>query len=449
MLVAVRDVQLRVQAHGGAERRRSGELGPVLEHVRADRVGLGLRADGDLVDRANALDGIREVRAEMRPHRGDLVVRARLAFLRTHRDRADRGERDRWERAAPLEVRAERAAGDRENDVVHGAADEVLHFLDVVERDAREREVPSRRDALVEVRRRRLEHRHAVGVRRILPEPDDVLRRLHRALRETQEERRLLHARLQRVRDELEVRRDRFAVRRRGRRQSRRHPLRVHEVHEERCPGDTIDERVMELEDEAEAPVLEPLDHPQLPERTRAIERRAQDATRHRAELDESARLRQRDLTDVMDDVEVRILDPKRMVEGHRDLDQTPTEIAIPEDLLLNTLGESGERIPAGNLGRIEHRRECDVHLNLRRFQIKERGVEPRQPFHAHLSSNEPRTSGEDDKDPRAALGRPTLVTSNDAYIVTTSRLHRRLEFPRGRRTRAHDALRRTFGTPR
>jgi hypothetical protein len=52
----------------------------------------------------------------------------------------------------------------------------------------------------------------------------------------------------------------------------------LHEVH----AGSTVDHAVMHLLEQREAPVLEPLDHPELPQRSRAIQAVAQQS---RAEL--------------------------------------------------------------------------------------------------------------------------------------------------------------------
>jgi hypothetical protein len=63
-----------------------------------------------------------------------------------------------------------------------------------------------------------------------------------------------------------------------------------------------------------EAPVLEPLDHPDLPERSRAVERSLEKARDERLELLVRARPRHRDVTQVVVEIEVPIVDPHRVL---------------------------------------------------------------------------------------------------------------------------------------
>ena len=95
--------------------------------------------------------------------------------------------------------------------------------------------------------------------------------------------------------------------------------VRAEEVHQQLRPGGPVHGAVMDLREEREAPLREPLDDPRLPERSRAVERRAVDAAADGGELAWAARRGARDAPHVVDDVEVRILDPDRVVqvEGH------------------------------------------------------------------------------------------------------------------------------------
>ena len=77
-------------------------------------------------------------------------------------------------------------------------------------------------------------------------------------------------------------------------------------------PGDAVDERVVGLGDEGEALAGQPLDHPQLPERLRAVELLGEHPRRHVAQLLLRARRGQRRVADVVLEVEGRVVDPER-----------------------------------------------------------------------------------------------------------------------------------------
>jgi hypothetical protein len=63
-----------------------------------------------------------------------------------------------------------------------------------------------------------------------------------------------------------------------------------------------------------EAPALEPLDHPDLPEWSSAVERSLEQARDERLELLVRTRARNRDVTQVVVEVEVPIVDPHRVL---------------------------------------------------------------------------------------------------------------------------------------
>ena len=64
-----------------------------------------------------------------------LLLSSPFSSSRAHRHGAHRDERRVGQRVVRLEVAAQRAAHEAEDDVVHGAADVVLDALDVVEAD--------------------------------------------------------------------------------------------------------------------------------------------------------------------------------------------------------------------------------------------------------------------------------------------------------------------------
>jgi hypothetical protein len=69
-------------------------------------------------------------------------------------------------------------------------------------------------------------------------------------------------------------------------------------------------------------PALEALDDPRLPQRPRPVERRAVDAADHRAQLLLAPGGRQRHVTHVVDDVEVGVVHPQRVMQVERHVHQ-------------------------------------------------------------------------------------------------------------------------------
>ena len=84
-------------------------------------------------------------------------------------------------------------------------------------------------------------------------------------------------------------------------------------------PGDAVDEAVVALADDREPLLAEPVDHPQLPERLRAVEPLREGPGGERAELLLVAGGGQGGVADVVVEVEVRVVDPDRaaLVERH------------------------------------------------------------------------------------------------------------------------------------
>src|SRR6185295_4258935 len=92
--------------------------------------------------------------------------------------------------------------------------------------------------------------------------------------------------------------------------------------------GDAVYHAVMRLRDHRETIALETLDHPDLPERLRAIELLRDDARREPLQLPFVAGARQARVADVVMDVEVLVVDPEQPVpERHR-----RETLAIPRD---------------------------------------------------------------------------------------------------------------------
>src|SRR4051794_22210482 len=87
-----------------------------------------------------------------------------------------------------------------------------------------------------------------------------------------------------------------------------------------------VDESVVDLREDGCIAGLEPVDHVELPQRPRPVERAREDARHLLAQLRVGARRGQCELAHVEVEVEVRVVDPVRIVEPERDLDELPLE---------------------------------------------------------------------------------------------------------------------------
>ena len=132
----------------------------------------------------------------------------------------------------------------------------------------------------------------------------------------------------------------------------------------------------MHLGDQRETPALEALGHPQLPERARTIERRAQDAPGQVGELARATRRRAGDAPQVMDEIEVRVVDPRGVIEMKGYLHEAPVKARLPACFALDD-GRHARMIvrPARDV-RVEDRDQPHVHVHRRGFQVQEGRVQ-------------------------------------------------------------------------
>ena len=161
--MAVGQREARVHAGAGGDGPGRRQLPPVGQHLAAERVVLLLRALHHVVNRPEPLDRVvdlhRQRGEEVRHAVGEHGLPGRAGADRHARDQRPVGERVVLEQPA-----AERAGGEREDDVVDGDVERVLHRLDVVERKRRrdERAASSERPVERQVgcgERRRGRHR--------------------------------------------------------------------------------------------------------------------------------------------------------------------------------------------------------------------------------------------------------------------------------------------------
>ena len=281
---------------------------------------------------------------------------------------------------AGAHVVAERPGHDREDDVVDRPPVRVLDPLELSEVGADERQPAVRPDVDVEGRARRrhpgLEHlpgradaaQHPARAAQGRADAADDLLRAGEALAD-------------RVAQQVEVGR----LRPRGPlRRTQRWRWRVLlEVEQDRGyvnPGYAVDERVVALADDREAVALEALDQPQLPERLGAVELLGEDPRGEVAQLLLGARRRQRGLTDVVVEVEVRVVDPDRAALAEGDEAELLTEAGDEVQARLDVVAE----LFVARRRAIEEDHRGDVHVGAASLQVEECGVESGQPIRAH-----------------------------------------------------------------
>src|SRR5206468_1467992 len=101
--------------------------------------------------------------------------------------------------------------------------------------------------------------------------------------------------------------------------------LEVEHLHHEVRAREAVDRAVVHLADDRDVTVLQPLDDPELPERTVAVEWPARDVAGDLRDLLRAAGTGNADPTDVVVEVEVRVVDPHRQTQPERDRCQPTT----------------------------------------------------------------------------------------------------------------------------
>ena len=144
---------------------------------------------------------------------------------------------------------------------------------------------------------------------------------------------------------------------------------------------------MVDLGHHADVPMLQALDHPQLPERAAAVELVAGDVGDQLAELPRAARSGHGDPSHVVVEVEVGVFDPHRVVQPEGHLGQAAPERRQQVQALAQHLLDPLERVAALDGGRVEHRDLERVHVQRGGLHVEEPGVEARQPLHGRQSA--------------------------------------------------------------
>ena len=133
----------------------------------------------------------------------------------------------------------------------------------------------------------------------------------------------------------------------------------------------------MDFADQCEAPALQTFDYPDLPERPLAVELLRLDACCNFLQLSFRAGARQRRMSNVVVDTEVRIVDPDRCVL-ERDVPQLLAVTGNPEQ---HRFGETLDRVDVdtallgGKRTHVKNLNRRHVHVQSRGFNQQERVV--------------------------------------------------------------------------
>jgi hypothetical protein len=139
---------------------------------------------------------------------------------------------------------------------------------------------------------------------------------------------------------------------------------------------DAVDHRVVRLGQQREAPVGEPLDEPQLPQRLRAVELLGEDARQEVVQLLVAAGARQRRVADVVLEVEVGVVGPQRAAAGCGREDE-PLPVARNE---VQAHPDRVEELLVGRRRPLDAHERADVHVRARALLVQERRVDRCQP---------------------------------------------------------------------
>ena len=147
-----------------------------------------------------------------------------------------------------------------------------------------------------------------------------------------------------------------------------------------------IHRRVVHLGDERDAVVLEALDDPDLPQRLAALELHARDVAHDVGQLAQRAGRRHADPFDVAVDVEVRVVDPHRVVQPQRHIDDPLAERSHQMHAIGDVSPHGLERVATGHRRGVEDGGQRHMRVHRRRLDVQEEGIEPRETLHVILS---------------------------------------------------------------
>ena len=139
---------------------------------------------------------------------------------------------------------------------------------------------------------------------------------------------------------------------------------------------------MVDLADDRDLAVLEALDDVHLPERPRPVQRPTEHVGGELRQLRPAPRGGQGRPAQVVVEVEVGVLDPDRVVQAERHLDQAAPERWQQGQAVLDEGSHPLEAVATGHRGRVEEHDRTDVHVVGRGLTRQERGVEAAQALH-------------------------------------------------------------------
>jgi hypothetical protein len=138
----------------------------------------------------------------------------------------------------------------------------------------------------------------------------------------------------------------------------------------------------VDLGDERDAIVLQSLDHPDLPERTIAMQLPRSDVRKELAELVHPSGGRATDTTHMHRQIESGVLDPDGVVDASGYLDDATPERWEEVQAVGQHVFEPPEGVAALNTTRVDHRDLEGVHVERGRLHIEEARVETGETLH-------------------------------------------------------------------
>ncbi|HTT00206.1 MAG TPA: wax ester/triacylglycerol synthase domain-containing protein, partial [Streptosporangiaceae bacterium] len=146
--------------------------------------------------------------------------------------------------------------------------------------------------------------------------------------------------------------------------------------------GRAVDRRVVDLRVDGGAAAGQPGDQVDLPQRAAAVQRAGVQPRDLLGELGVRPGAGQRELADVVLDVEVRVVDPVRLVQAERHAPQLAAQHRDQRQPLPQHLGQPGQGQRLGRLPRVQDAHPAHVAGGVRRLQGEERRVQAGELLH-------------------------------------------------------------------
>ena len=177
----------------------------------------------------------------------------------------------------------------------------------------------------------------------------------------------------------------------------------IQDAREQARTRHAVDRRVVHAGDDRDRAVLDTLDDPELPERSRPIEGTARDVADDVGELLGAARGRHRDVANVVVEVEVGVVEPDRSVQIERDVREPATELRQHRKPRREMRLDLLEGVAARHRRRVQEHHRLDLHVRRGRLQVQKRRVHSAQAPHRSSSAERPVSH---DPPPRTAESR-------------------------------------------